>query len=133
MSATSGEVDAVSSSVRDGAVAVALGGASGIARALMSREPVSAGWIVRRALYSSFLGYTVNLVLPAYISSPGLAAATLALVCYFGTEIADTLPALGRRLASMIRDRVEGEAEDRLGTRSKKRRARDAKRRKPSR
>lgn len=134
MSPASGEVDAVSSSVRDGAVAVALGGASGIARALMSREPVSPGWIARRAVYSSFIGYTVNLVLPAYISSPGLAAATLALVAYFGTEIADTLPALGRRLASMIRDRVEGEAEDRLGTsRPRKRRARNAKRRKPCR
>lgn len=120
MSAAGGEVDAVSSQLRDGAVAVALGGASGVARALMSPEPVSAGWIIRRALYSSFIGYLVSLVLPEYISSPGLRSATLALVAYFGTEIADALPGFGRRLVGMLRDKAEGAVAGALGSKPAK-------------
>lgn len=129
MSASS-ETEVVSSQLRDGSVAVALGGASGVARALMSREPVSAGWIARRGAYSAFIGYLVSLVLPEYIESPGLRSATLALVSYFGTEIADALPDFGRRAVAMIKAKAEGTLAGALGSKTTKRKggSRNAKR-----
>jgi hypothetical protein len=77
--------------LREGVVASGLGGLAGFARILLDPEKVSPGWIVRRVLFASILGFFVSIGLEGsgYITSPGLRGSVVGVICLFGSEILD--------------------------------------------
>jgi len=77
--------------VKDGIIASSLGGLAMAARLLLSTEPVSAGWVVRRvsaaAITAALVGYGVQ----DHIASVGLRMAVVGACGYCAPEATDYL------------------------------------------
>jgi hypothetical protein len=91
MSASPIDPDSISPQVKDGVVAGILGGLAMVARLLLSTEPVSFGWVVRRVLAAAITAALVGYGIQDHIQSPGLRMAVVGAAGYAAPECLDYL------------------------------------------
>lgn len=89
MSAAPIDPNDVPQEVKDGVVASVLGGLAMTARLLLSSEPVSVGWVVRRVLAASITALFVGFFLQDHVSSVPLRYALIGACGYSAPEVAD--------------------------------------------
>jgi hypothetical protein len=77
--------------VKDGLVASILGGLAMTARLLLSTEPVSIGWVVRRVMAAAIVAAVVGYAIQDHISSPGLRMGAVGAAGYAAPEVLDYL------------------------------------------
>ena len=77
--------------VKDGIVASVLGGLAMTARLLLSTEPVSPGWVVRRVLAAAITAALVGYAIQDHIQSPGLRMGAVGAAGYAAPECLDYL------------------------------------------
>jgi hypothetical protein len=75
--------------VKDGVVAAVLGGLAMVSRLLMSTEPVSIGWVVRRVTAAAITAALVGYGIQEQIQSPGLRMGVIGACGYCAPEIMD--------------------------------------------
>ena len=83
--------DSTQSLVKDGLVASILGGLAATARLLLSTEPVSIGWVIRRVSAAAITASIVGYGLQDHIQSPGLRMAVVGACGYSAPELLDYL------------------------------------------
>ena len=81
--------DSTQSLVKDGLVASILGGLAMTARLLLSTEPVSPGWVLRRITAAAITAALVGYGIADHISSPGLRMAVVGAAGYSAPECLD--------------------------------------------
>jgi hypothetical protein len=81
----------IPSEVKDGLVAAVLGGLAMTARLLLSTEPVSAGWVIRRVLAAAITAAVVGYCIADHIQSPGLKMGVVGAAGYAAPECLDYL------------------------------------------
>ena len=81
--------DATQSLVKDGLVASILGGLAMTARLLLSTEPVTPGWVLRRITAAAITAALVGYGIQDHISSPGLKMAAIGAAGYAAPEVMD--------------------------------------------
>jgi hypothetical protein len=77
--------------VKDGLVASILGGLAMTARLLLSTEPVTIGWAVRRVSAAAIVAVFVNLGTKGHIDNPTLQVAAVGAAAYAAPECLDFL------------------------------------------
>jgi hypothetical protein len=77
--------------LKDGIVASVLGGLAMTARLLLSTEPVSLGWVVRRVLAAAITAALVGYGIQDHIQSPGLKMGVIGAAGYAAPECLDYL------------------------------------------
>jgi hypothetical protein len=77
--------------VKDGIVAGLLGGLAMVARLLLSTEPVSFGWVVRRVLAAAITAALVGYGIQDHIASTGLKMGVIGAAGYAAPECLDYL------------------------------------------
>jgi hypothetical protein len=77
--------------VKDGLIASILGGLAMTARLLLSTEPVSPGWVIRRVSAAAITAAIVGYGIQDHISSPGLRMAAVGAAGYSAPEALDYL------------------------------------------
>ena len=77
--------------VKDGAVAGILGGLAMASRLLLSTEPVTWGWAVRRVSAASIVAVLVNYTTKDYITNNSLQIAAVGATAYAAPECLDFL------------------------------------------
>ncbi len=77
--------------LKDGVVASVLGGLAMTPRLLLSTEPVSLGWVVRRVLAAAITAALVGYGIQDHIQSPGLRMAVVGAAGYAAPECLDYL------------------------------------------
>jgi hypothetical protein len=75
--------------VKDGLIASILGGLAMTARLLMSEEPVTVGWVLRRLLAASITAVLVGYGVKDYIASESLRLCVIGGCGYCAPEITD--------------------------------------------
>lgn len=83
--------ESVPKELKDGIVASILGGLAMTARLLLSTEPVSLGWVVRRVCAAAITAALVGYGIQDHISSPGLRMAVVGAAGYAAPESLDYL------------------------------------------
>ncbi len=91
MSASPIDPETIPKELKDGVVASVLGGLAMTARLLLSTEPVSFGWVVRRVLAAAITAAMVGYAIQEHISSPGLRMAVIGAAGYAAPESLDYL------------------------------------------
>ena len=91
MSASPFNPEEIPPQVKDGIVAGILGGLAMVARLLLSTEPVSFGWVVRRVLAAAITAALVGYGIQEHIQSPGLRMAVIGAAGYAAPECLDYL------------------------------------------
>ena len=81
--------EATQSLVKDGLVASNLGGLAMTARLLLSTEPVSPGWVLRRISAAAITAALVGYAITDHISSPGLRMGVVGAAGYAAPEVMD--------------------------------------------
>lgn len=81
----------LSPAVRDGIIASILGGLAMTARLLLSTEPVSAGWVVRRVLAAAITAALVGYGIQDHIHTTGLKMGVVGAAGYAAPECLDYL------------------------------------------
>jgi uncharacterized protein YlxP (DUF503 family) len=81
--------DSTQSLVKDGLVASILGGLAMTARLLLSTEPVSPGWVLRRITAAAITAALVGYGIADHIASPGLRMAVVGASGYAAPEVMD--------------------------------------------
>ena len=77
--------------LKDGVIASILGGLAMTSRLLLSQEPVSVGWVVRRVLAAAITAALVGYAITDYIESPGLRMGAIGAIGYCAPEALDYL------------------------------------------
>jgi hypothetical protein len=77
--------------LKDGVIASILGGLAMTARLLLSTEPVSVGWVVRRVLAAAITAALVGYAITDHIQSPGLKMGVVGAAGYAAPECLDYL------------------------------------------
>jgi hypothetical protein len=106
--------DDIQAVAKDGVIAGALGSAAMVARLLLSTEPVTFGWVVRRvfaaAITASFVGWAVS----EHIQSVPLRFAATGASGYAAPEVLDYLlkyiKARGEAEVSKVKKGIRGKA-----------------------
>ena len=91
MSAAPFNPDEMPPELKDGVVASILGGLAMTARLLLSTEPVSFGWVVRRVLAAAITAALVGYAVQDHIQSVGLRMAAVGAAGYAAPECLDYL------------------------------------------
>ena len=91
MSASPFNPEEIPPQVKDGIVAGILGGLAMVARLLLSTEPVSFGWVVRRVLAAAITAALVGYGIQEHIASPGLKMGVIGAAGYAAPECLDYL------------------------------------------
>jgi len=78
-----------SQTIKDGMVSSVLGGLAMIARLLLSTEPVTIGWVVRRVLAASITACFVGYAVQDHIQSTALRMAVVGACGYAAPEVTD--------------------------------------------
>ena len=91
MSASPFNPEEIPPQVKDGIVAGILGGLAMVARLLLSTEPVSFGWVVRRVLAAAITAALVGYGIQEHITSPGLKMGVIGAAGYAAPECLDYL------------------------------------------
>ena len=81
--------EATQSLVKDGLVASILGGLALTARLLLSQEPVTPGWVLRRITAAAITAALVGYAITDHISSPGLRMGVVGAAGYAAPEVMD--------------------------------------------
>ena len=81
--------EATQSLVKDGLVASILGGLAMTARLLLSTEPVSPGWVLRRISAAAITAALVGYAITDHIASPGLRMGVVGAAGYAAPEVMD--------------------------------------------
>ena len=81
--------EATQSLVKDGLVASILGGLAMTARLLLSQEPVTVGWVLRRISAAAITAALVGYAITDHISSPGLRMGVVGAAGYAAPEVMD--------------------------------------------
>ena len=81
--------DSTQSLVKDGLVASILGGLAMTARLLLSTEPVTPGWVLRRITAAAITAALVGYGIADHISSPGLRMGVIGAAGYAAPEVMD--------------------------------------------
>jgi hypothetical protein len=81
--------DSTQSLVKDGLVASILGGLAMTARLLLSTEPVSLGWVLRRITAAAITAALVGYAITDHIASPGLRMGVVGAAGYAAPEVMD--------------------------------------------
>jgi hypothetical protein len=81
--------DATQSLVKDGLVASILGGLAMTARLLLSQEPVTPGWVLRRISAAAITAALVGYAITDHIASPGLRMGVVGAAGYAAPEVMD--------------------------------------------
>jgi len=81
--------EATQSLVKDGLVASILGGLAMTARLLLSQEPVTPGWVLRRITAAAITAALVGYAITDHISSPGLRMGVVGAAGYAAPEVMD--------------------------------------------
>lgn len=89
MSASPVSPDDIPPEMKDGIVASILGGLAMTARLLLSTEPVSFGWVVRRVLAAAITAALVGYAVQDHIHSTGLRMAAVGASGYAAPETLD--------------------------------------------
>jgi hypothetical protein len=89
MSASPINPEELPTEVKDGVVAAVLGGMAMVSRLLMSTEPVSIGWVVRRVTAAAITAALVGYGIQDQIQSPGLRMGVIGACGYCAPEIMD--------------------------------------------
>jgi len=89
MSAAPIDPDQVPQEVKDGLVAGVLGSLAMAARLLLSQEPVSLGWVIRRIFAAGITALFVGFFLQEHVSSVPLRYAIIGVCGYSAPEVAD--------------------------------------------
>lgn len=89
MSAAPLDPDQVPQEVKDGLVAGVLGSLAMAARLLLSTEPVSLGWVIRRICAAGITALFVGFFLQEHVSSVPLRYAIIGVCGYSAPEVAD--------------------------------------------
>lgn len=79
------------SGIKDGLLASLLGGLAMTARLLLSTEPVTLGWVIRRVLAASIVASLVGMGIQDSIQSTGLRMAVVGASGYVAPEAVDFL------------------------------------------
>jgi hypothetical protein len=77
--------------LKDGVIASILGGLAMTARLLLSTEPVSLGWVVRRVLAAAITAALVGYAITDHIQSPGMKMGVVGAAGYAAPECLDYL------------------------------------------
>jgi hypothetical protein len=77
--------------LKDGVIASILGGLAMTARLLLSQEPVSVGWVIRRVLAAAITAALVGYAIADHIESPGLKMGVVGASGYAAPECLDYL------------------------------------------
>ena len=77
--------------LKDGVIASILGGLAMTARLLLSTEPVTVGWVVRRVLAAAITAALVGYAITDHIESPGLKMGVVGAAGYAAPECLDYL------------------------------------------
>jgi hypothetical protein len=77
--------------VKDGVIASILGGLAMTARLLMSEEPVTPGWVIRRLLAASITAVMIGFGIKDHIQSESLRLCVIGGCGYCAPEICDYL------------------------------------------
>ena len=85
------DAEATQSLIKDGLVASILGGLAATARLLLSTEPVSIGWVIRRVSAAAITACIVGYGIQDHIASPGLRMAVVGACGYSAPELLDYL------------------------------------------
>ena len=91
MSAAPFNPEDIPKEVKDGLVASTLGGLAMVARLLLSTEPVSLGWVVRRVFAAAIRAALVGYGVQDHIASPGLRMGVVGAAGYTAPECLDYL------------------------------------------
>ena len=91
MSASPFNPEEIPPQVKDGIVAGLLGGLAMVARLLLSTEPVSFGWVVRRVLAAAITAALVGYGIQDHIASTGLKMGVIGAAGYAAPECLDYL------------------------------------------
>ena len=83
------ENEATQSLVKDGLVASILGGLAMTARLLLSQEPVTPGWVLRRISAAAITAALVGYAITDHIASPGLRMGVVGAAGYAAPEVMD--------------------------------------------
>jgi hypothetical protein len=83
--------ESIPKELKDGIVASVLGGLAMTARLLLSTEPVSLGWVVRRVLAAAITAALVGYAITDHIQSPGLRMGVVGAAGYAAPECLDYL------------------------------------------
>lgn len=83
--------ESIPKELKDGVVASVLGGLAMTARLLLSTEPVSLGWVVRRVLAAAITAALVGYGIQDHIQSPGLRMGVVGAAGYAAPECLDYL------------------------------------------
>jgi len=78
-----------SQNLKDGLVSSVLGGLAMVARLLLSTEPVTFGWVVRRVLAASITACFVGYAIQDHIASTPLRMAVIGACGYSAPEVLD--------------------------------------------
>ena len=89
MSAAPVDPDQVPQEVKDGLVAGVLGSLAMAARLLLSTEPVTLGWVIRRIFAAGITALFVGFFLQEHVSSVPLRYAIIGVCGYSAPEVAD--------------------------------------------
>ena len=89
MSASPVSPDDIPPEVKDGIVASILGGLAMTARLLLSTEPVTFGWVVRRVMAAAITAALVGYAVQDHIQSTGLRMAAVGASGYAAPETLD--------------------------------------------
>ena len=81
--------DSTQSLVKDGLVASILGGLAMTARLLLSTEPVTPGWVLRRVCAAAITAALVGFAIQEHIASPGLRMGVVGAAGYAAPEVMD--------------------------------------------
>ena len=81
--------EATQSLVKDGLVASILGGLAMTARLLLSTEPVTVGWVLRRISAAAITAALVGYAITDHIASPGLRMGVVGAAGYAAPEVMD--------------------------------------------
>ena len=81
--------DSTQSLVKDGLVASILGGLAMTARLLLSTEPVTPGWVLRRVCAAAITAALVGFAIQEHIASPGLRMGVIGAAGYAAPEVMD--------------------------------------------
>lgn len=78
-----------SQTIKDGMVSSVLGGLAMVARLLLSTEPVTFGWVVRRVLAASITACFIGYAIQDHIASTPLRMAVIGACGYSAPEVLD--------------------------------------------
>jgi hypothetical protein len=83
--------ESIPKELKDGVVASVLGGLAMTARLLLSQEPVSFWWVMRRVLAAAITAAIVGYAIQDHIQSPGLRMGVVGAAGYAAPECLDYL------------------------------------------